>query len=157
MDSQTTRRDFLRKTCPAAALLALGLATGCDSGSSGMDDPDPDPVDQPSTGIQVSGNTITLDLTGSQASRVASAGGFLLISAASTAIVNLDGTTIRAFSSICNHQNCDVSSFNGEVIICPCHGSRFSTTGSVVQGPATRALQAFDVQRNGDIVTITTA
>lgn len=47
----------------------------------------------------------------------------------------------KAFSYICTHQGCPVTQISGDTIICPCHGSEFSTKdGSVKQGPATTPL-----------------
>ncbi|MEU3946840.1 Rieske (2Fe-2S) protein [Streptomyces sp. NPDC029526] len=47
----------------------------------------------------------------------------------------------KAFSAICTHQNCLVSTVADGTIDCPCHGSRFRIAdGSVEQGPATRPL-----------------
>ena len=54
---------------------------------------------------------------------------------------NADGTVI-AVSPVCTHMKCKVhwndveSSWD-----CPCHGSRFAPDGTVIEGPATEALQ----------------
>lgn len=54
---------------------------------------------------------------------------------------NPDGTVI-AVSPVCTHMKCKVhwndmeSSWD-----CPCHGSRFAPDGTVIEGPATEALQ----------------
>lgn len=60
----------------------------------------------------------------------------------------------HAFSSICTHQGCPVSDFVDGDIHCSCHGSLFSATdGSVVQGPANKALAPFAIKvEGGDIV-----
>lgn len=47
----------------------------------------------------------------------------------------------KAFSAVCTHQGCIVTSVDSSTINCACHGSAFSTKdGSVVNGPATRPL-----------------
>ena len=159
MDSASdpvSRRSFLHTSCGAAALLALGFPlAACDSGSNTPDEPKPLPGD----GITVNGNTITLDLTGSRASQVSVANGFLYLEAAGTIVLNVDGTTIRAFSSVCPHQGFAVDAFSGGALLCSrrdgAHGSQFSPAGAVVRGPASGPLRAFAVSRSGNAVTIT--
>jgi Rieske Fe-S protein len=54
---------------------------------------------------------------------------------------------VHAFSAICTHQGCTVTTIEGAMIDCPCHGSRFDlTTGRVVTGPASRPLPPIEVQ-----------
>ncbi|MBV9144245.1 MAG: Rieske (2Fe-2S) protein [Pseudonocardiales bacterium] len=49
--------------------------------------------------------------------------------------------TFRAFSAICTHQGCLVTTVADGTIDCPCHGSRYAIAdGSVVGGPAPRPL-----------------
>lgn len=49
----------------------------------------------------------------------------------------------KAFSAVCTHQGCLVSSVSGGEIHCPCHGSSFSIKdGSVSGGPAPSPLPA---------------
>jgi len=56
------------------------------------------------------------------------------------------GGTVRGLSATCTHQGCTVSSVNGGVIDCPCHGSTFNAeTGAPITGPATRPLPAIPV------------
>ena len=67
-------------------------------------------------------------------------------------IVKLDGDTVAAYrdedgvvhavSAICTHLYCRLS-FNAAERSwdCPCHGSRFATDGSVIQGPAVNPLE----------------
>ncbi|AKH81049.1 iron-sulfur protein [Streptomyces sp. CNQ-509] len=59
----------------------------------------------------------------------------------------------RAFSAVCTHQGCLVSSVEDGTINCACHGSRFALAdGSVAQGPATQPLPAEDVRVDGDVL-----
>jgi Rieske Fe-S protein len=60
---------------------------------------------------------------------------------------------VHAFSAICTHQGCTVSTIANGTIDCPCHGSKFDLhTGKVVAGPAPSPLPAIPVQvRNGKV------
>ena len=61
----------------------------------------------------------------------------------------------RAFSAVCTHQGCVVAKIDNARITCTCHNSIFSITdGAVVSGPAPRALDARQVTRSGDTLTI---
>jgi thiosulfate dehydrogenase [quinone] large subunit len=59
-----------------------------------------------------------------------------------------DGT-LTALSAICTHAGCEVA-YQGGVLYCPCHGSRFNaTTGAVIQGPAVTPLPKRRVIESG--------
>lgn len=152
MNESTSRRAFLR-ACPAVALLGLGWnLAGCDSAA--VDDDGGGPP--PGSGIVINGNTITIDLASDQGRPLSKDGRALFISSAKTVALN-DGGTIRAFSTVCPHQGCDINSFQNEILRCPCHGSQFNTTGDVVAGPAPRGLTEYSVSRNGEFVVVTKA
>ena len=57
--------------------------------------------------------------------------------------------------AICSHGACAVSYFpDNRALDCPCHGSRFGEDGSVLRGPATRALASFPAIRVDDVVWV---
>lgn len=62
----------------------------------------------------------------------------------------------KAFTAVCTHKGCLVSTVADGTIDCPCHGSRYSDVdGSVVKGPAEQSLAAKTVTKEGDTLTIT--
>lgn len=62
-------------------------------------------------------------------------------------------TTFSVLTATCTHEGCTVTGFSGTTFVCPCHGSRYSTGGGVVNGPATRALQTFNSQFSNGVLT----
>lgn len=80
-------------------------------------------------------------------------GGGLVLGDAKVVLTKAEDGTVGAFSSICTHQGCAVSSVANGVIVCPCHGSLFAAdTGDVTQGPAGRPLPAVAVEvRDGEV------
>lgn len=56
--------------------------------------------------------------------------------------------TVRAFSVVCPHMGCVVQ-WNAEAksFDCPCHGSRFTAEGDVVNGPATTGLEKINFKK----------
>ena len=62
-------------------------------------------------------------------------------------IVFSDPEGIYAISSVCTHAGCPVSYKKKEgILLCPCHGSKFSKEGSVLHGPAMKALSWYSVK-----------
>lgn len=62
----------------------------------------------------------------------------------------------EAFSAVltrCTHRGCQVEPA-GERLACPCHGSEYSLTGTVLRGPAERPLQRYAVTADPDRITI---
>ena len=63
--------------------------------------------------------------------------------------------TYKAFTNICTHQSSKIDKVADGVMECPLHHSKFSITdGSVVAGPATRALPTKSVSVSGDGITV---
>ncbi len=82
-----------------------------------------------------------------------------LVSGLSTplAVTRISPTQVVAVSRICTHMGCTVGLPNaaGATLDCPCHGSRFTTAGQVMNGPAARALASFPAAILGSEVVIT--
>ncbi|HEX2119476.1 MAG TPA: FAD-dependent oxidoreductase, partial [Acidimicrobiales bacterium] len=58
-----------------------------------------------------------------------------------------DTGTLHAVSPVCTHMACTVTWNTAETTWdCPCHGSRFTCDGQVIQGPAVKDLERKEVQ-----------
>ncbi|WP_265446674.1 Rieske (2Fe-2S) protein [Flexivirga meconopsidis] len=126
------RRLVLRTAGLAGGLVGAALLTGC--GSSGSSAP------AKSGGLEkakvpVGGGTVDADLK--------------------AVVTQPTAGQFKAFSSTCTHQGCQVTQVQDGKILCPCHGSAFSIKdGSVLQGPATKALPARTVTVEGGTITV---
>lgn len=138
-----TRRDIIRKIVigSTTVLVTPAILESCTKQE--------DPVGN--TG-NTGNNKITLDLTDPAYSVLNTSGGSLVYL---NLIIANTGTSFVALAKACTHAGCTVNYDSGaKNFPCPCHGSKFSLTGSVVNGPATVALKSYSVSRNGDILTV---
>jgi len=69
------------------------------------------------------------------------------------------GNTASSFTAIqvaCTHEGNSINYNNSQgIFICPVHGSEFSKTGSLLQGPATSSLKQYTVSVTGTTLTVT--
>lgn len=125
----------------ATVFVVPALLTSCEE-----DMADPDGSDPTGEG------DLTIDLSLDKYGPLNSAGGSVV--EGSIIILNT-GDEIVALSSVCTHQGCTVSYNHGNGNLpCPCHGSVFSTSGAVLNGPASAPLRKYQVTRDGNILTI---
>lgn len=82
-------------------------------------------------------------------------GGGVIIASGPVVVTQPEAGTFKAFSGVCTHQGCPVKKVADEVITCTCHGSQFAITdGSVVTGPARRALPELTATVQGTEVVV---
>jgi Rieske Fe-S protein len=83
-------------------------------------------------------------------------GGGKILSDQKVVVTQPTAGDFKAFTAVCTHQACLVSSVSDGSINCACHGSSFDiATGAVKKGPATQPLAEKTVKVSGDGITIT--
>lgn len=138
------RRQFFPLVVLGTTTLLTGnFLTSC----SKDDDEDADPSGNPS-----GAKTVTIDLNDPAYATLKTPGNAVIKD--NILILQTGDGTYQALSKVCTHQSCTVG-FNGTEVVCPCHGSRFSTSGAVINGPATVALKKYTTGISGNILTIT--
>ena len=154
LNNYCNRREFVKDTLTGIGSVALGSfmlvnQSGCSEGS-------------PTAPINNSDETIIVDLSSSENSALVTVGGALalgsnVIDSKGILLYRQSDTNVLAFSRNCTHNGCTIESFdNNGISACPCHGSQFNTSGSVVIGPAVNPLTQYSATITGNIVTITT-
>lgn len=140
------RKDFLQKFAIGGSILLTApvLLNSCSDGTDDvMDDADDDTDD----------DGITVDLTNDDFSELGTVGGYAYTG--NIIVIRSGDNSYLAFSKICTHQGCDVTYNHSEgELPCPCHGSVFSTSGAVLEGPASSGLKQYSVTKEGDTLTI---
>jgi cytochrome b6-f complex iron-sulfur subunit len=153
-----SRRQFCAHACQAASLVAVGaLLPACGGGDDNGNPTSPTvPVEGNALAVlngSVSGRIVTVTASGA----LATAGGAALIqsSLGSFLAFRNSQTSVSVLTATCTHEGCTVDHFNGQLYVCPCHGSKYTTGGAVANGPANRALTTFPATLSGDTLTFT--
>jgi Rieske Fe-S protein len=151
-DVDASRRAFCRQTCSAIATIgmaavfeACGRSPTSPSSAAGL----------PIVNGSLSNRTVTV--TVDSASALAAVGSMALVRANEEEFLVSRSAqeTFIVLTATCTHENCAITGHDNQVFVCPCHGSRFSSTGAVVQGPASRALLRFTAQFADPVLTFT--
>ena len=135
------RKEFLTQIgLGTAGMVLFGCLGGCDKKD----------VPTPPSNVNLS-----LDLTTSTYSPLLTPGGYAYTNNGIIVAQTMAGKYI-AVSRYCTHQGVSVNyDSTANDFTCPAHGSVFSTTGSVINGPAGSPLMQYTVTKSGNSLTIT--
>jgi Rieske Fe-S protein len=135
MTMGSTRRTVLATGAAATAALFVGCGEGGDEGGDTDEEQTPDEELARTADIPVGGGTIFKDRK--------------------VVVTQPEDGDFKAFSAVCTHRGCIVSSVSDDTINCACHGSKFSITdGAVEHGPATAPLPAEQITVSGNSIRL---
>lgn len=143
--SGPSRRGVLRVAAVSGAGVALLAACGGDDGAT-TSAPGRSTDDGPSTPSAPGGGGLV-------AVADVPVGGGVILEAEKVVVTQPTAGDFKAFTAVCTHMSCIVSSVEKDEISCACHGSAYSATdGSVINGPAPRPLKEIAVAVEDDQV-----
>jgi len=147
-----TRRTILQGLGVLALGSSLPLATsGCDAGVT-------DARDVPmGKATMCGGNQLCLDVGDPANAPLGGSGGAVLVNTPTDRIlvIRTSSNSAIALSAVCTHQGCTIRfAPDAQLLVCPCHGSQYSESGQVIQGPASRALRNYSASVSGSQVMI---
>lgn len=100
-------------------------------------------------GFQSVGTIADLDKSGQILNEQFPGGGLLVIRNPA------DKTQAIAVNPTCPHASCTVAwQQDQSAFVCPCHGSKFASDGSVQQGPSEKPLATYPIKLEGDSVLV---
>lgn len=140
------REEFIKKFAVGGSILLTApmLFNSCSSDDGGGEEP-------PGGGDP---GGITIDLSLPAYSELANVGGFAYNK--DIIIFRTGETAYLALSKICTHSQCTITYSHADGNLpCPCHGSKFSTAGAVLNGPAASSLKTYTVKKEGNTLIIT--
>jgi cytochrome b6-f complex iron-sulfur subunit len=147
-----TRREFCVHACQTISLASIaGALHGC--GGS----PTAPSAGAPLQTVSGAAGNGAVVLTIDAASPLAAVGSAALVqsTAGNFLVTRTAQDSFSAVTAICTHEQCTVTGFENQTFVCPCHGSRYTTSGTVVNGPATQPLRQFPTAFANSVLTIT--
>jgi Rieske Fe-S protein len=158
-DTRTTRATR-RGVLAGVGLVGLaGAVSACGSGGSSSSSAGTNAGDPPATGAASAPSSASGAGGGSTAGAQGSAlattseipvGSGKIFTSEKVVVTQPNSGDFKAFSAVCTHMGCIVSTISNGTIDCPCHGSQYSiSTGAVVGGPAPSPLPAQAIKVTG--------
>ena len=145
------RKDFLKKFAVGGSILfaAPALFNACSDGTDEViDDKNNNNNPPPATN-----NDIIVDLNHADFAALKTVGGFAY--KGEIIIIRSSDIQYLALSKVCTHEGCTVEyTHDNTELICGCHQSKFTTTGSVTSGPAPTSLKKYSATVVGDTLKI---
>ena len=146
------RKDFIEKVGLSAASV---LIFSCMQSCSKSDSPAPAKPTGTTTPTPVKTIDFTINITVSPYTSLNTAGGFYLDKTNNILIARTLSNEFLAVSSVCTHQQVQIDfQANNNRFYCSGHGSVFSTTGAVLNGPAASALKQYKTTLSGNSIRI---
>ncbi|MFJ8113257.1 Rieske (2Fe-2S) protein [Streptomyces sp. NPDC096132] len=142
MTFSPTRRTVLIATGGAAAAT---LAAGCDDDDGG------------SSSTSTTTDRSTTGAAGEELAKTSEipVGGGKIFAGPKVVVTQPTEGDFKAFSAVCTHQGCTVSTVADGTINCACHKSEFRISdGSVAAGPATEPLPQEQITVTGGSITL---
>jgi Rieske Fe-S protein len=139
------RGEFLSTiTGPISLACVACLASACSKEESGA----PAAVNAPAP---ASGVTVNLDTELKSVNNFVAKNGIIVIRIAS----GNSAASFVAYSSVCPHAGATVEYIaSSSSFLCAAHGSTFSSSGDLVQGPATRGLTKLNLEVSGTTLRV---
>lgn len=140
-----TRKEFFARVGFGAATVLLpaciaGLAMSCSSDESSNG----------GTSTPTATSNFTVDTS---TGALATNGGFIVMNGIIIARTNTG--TFLAVSSSCTHEGVTLGyDKSGNVFVCPRHNSQFTSTGTVISGPAPSNLKQYQTTLSGTTLTV---
>ena len=145
-----SRREFFTKTVQGAAVIAVPAVLSSVLESCNQSNPVNSGSSSGLQKINVTPSNNTINLAIDSSSPLAKTGSAALLQYQNNYLLvdHPDASTYNALSAICTHQGCVITDFDSsnQQFVCPCHGSRFSTSGQVTKGPAGSPLSKYPSQ-----------
>lgn len=147
-----------RTVLAAGAAGAAALAAGCgSSGGDGGGDASSTPTASDGASDGATDGASTGASGGAELARTADipVGGGTVLKERKVVVTQPEEGEFRAFSAVCTHASCLVSTVSDGTIDCPCHGSKYSIAdAAVAAGPATRPLPAERITVSGGVIRL---
>jgi len=144
-----TRRTVLIGVGAVGASAALAACGGDDdtstsdfAGGGATSEPAAAPTSEPASSAEVLTTIAEVPV-----------GGGIVLDGPKIVVTQPAAGDFKAFTAVCTHQGCTVSTVSDNVISCPCHGSKYSAEdGSVENGPAPDPLAPVSIKVEGDSI-----